>query len=57
MILDILIRAIAKKIGRRKGVLAGALAGAKPAEKEVVLAELEYCDWLEDCCCETFPER
>jgi hypothetical protein len=49
---DIFIRAIEEGNERRKLELRQAFVDADPEDRETLLAESEYCDWLGECCSE-----
>ena len=43
---DLLVEIIGQETCRRTGELAGKLVRAKPADKEEILAEMEFQQWL-----------
>ena len=47
---DHIIRIIQRDAAGKVGELAGQLIRAPPEEKEAILAELEFEQWLEQCC-------
>ncbi len=54
---DLLIRVIRQRARRRAGELACALIRARPEAREMVLAELQFQQWLQESCrqCEMGP--
>ena len=45
-----LVAAIVNNAYQRLGQLAGELVRTRPGDKEPILAEMEYRDWLADSC-------
>jgi hypothetical protein len=53
---EIFIRAIEEANERRRNELRGEFADAAPEDREAILAESEYCDWLGECCSESLRQ-
>ena len=47
---DLLVEIIGQEACRRTGELAGKLVRAKPADKEEILAEMDFQGWLAESC-------
>lgn len=47
---EFMIRSIEEKAYHRIGRLAGELVRARPEEKELVLAEMQFNQWLAESC-------